>query len=107
MIDFPKDLRFMILFAQFNLYILESSKFSFLQHYVEHYNCIELNATHYKIYGAKGIEKWAEKARKWRHIAVCACRVAAQHVGGEGCCIYATAADTIALSSHARGLTRS
>jgi uncharacterized protein YecE (DUF72 family) len=35
----------------------------FLQHYVEHYNCIELNATHYKIYGEKGISKWAEKAK--------------------------------------------
>ena len=35
----------------------------FLQHYVEHYNCIELNATHYKIYGATGIGKWKEKAK--------------------------------------------
>ena len=35
---------------------------NFLQHYVEHYNCIELNATHYKIYGAKGITNWKEKA---------------------------------------------
>ena len=34
----------------------------FLQHYVQHYNSIELNATHYKIYGATGIGKWAEKA---------------------------------------------
>jgi uncharacterized protein YecE (DUF72 family) len=34
----------------------------FLQHYVQHYNSIELNATHYKIYGAKGIERWKEKA---------------------------------------------
>lgn len=32
----------------------------FLQHYVRHYNCIELNATHYKIYGEPGIRKWAE-----------------------------------------------
>jgi len=30
---------------------------------VEHYNAIELNATHYKIYGEKGIAKWAEKAK--------------------------------------------
>ncbi len=35
----------------------------FLQHYVQHYNCIELNATHYKIYGEPGIRKWAEKAK--------------------------------------------
>ena len=34
----------------------------FLQHYVQHYNCIELNATHYKVYGPTGIAKWAEKA---------------------------------------------
>ena len=36
---------------------------NFLQHYVEHYNCIELNTTHYKIYGAAGIGKWKEKAK--------------------------------------------
>lgn len=35
----------------------------FLQHYVQHYNSIELNATHYKIYGPTGIAKWAEKAK--------------------------------------------
>jgi uncharacterized protein YecE (DUF72 family) len=33
----------------------------FLQHYIEHYNSIELNATHYKIYGPRAIEKWKEK----------------------------------------------
>jgi uncharacterized protein YecE (DUF72 family) len=35
----------------------------FLQQYVEHYNCIELNATHYKVYGETSISKWAEKAK--------------------------------------------
>lgn len=35
----------------------------FLEHYVQHYNSIELNATHYKIYGPAGIAKWAEKAK--------------------------------------------
>ena len=35
---------------------------NFLDHYVRHYNSIELNATHYKIYGANGIAKWAAKA---------------------------------------------
>lgn len=35
----------------------------FLEHYVKHYNSIELNATHYKVYGATGIAKWAEKAK--------------------------------------------
>ena len=36
---------------------------NFLQHYVEHYNCIELNATHYKIYGPKATQKWKEKTQ--------------------------------------------
>ena len=34
---------------------------NFLDHYVHHYNSIELNATHYKIYGAAGIKKWVDK----------------------------------------------
>ncbi|HEX8357808.1 MAG TPA: DUF72 domain-containing protein [Segetibacter sp.] len=35
----------------------------FLDHYVEHYNSIELNATHYKTYPPEGIQKWADKAQ--------------------------------------------
>lgn len=34
----------------------------FLDHYVQHYNSIELNATHYKIYPPAAIKKWADKA---------------------------------------------
>jgi uncharacterized protein YecE (DUF72 family) len=34
----------------------------FLDHYVNHYNSIELNATHYKTYPPASIKKWAEKA---------------------------------------------
>lgn len=34
----------------------------FLEHYVEHYNSIELNATHYKTYPPSSIKKWADKA---------------------------------------------
>jgi uncharacterized protein YecE (DUF72 family) len=34
----------------------------FLKHYVQHYNSIELNATHYKIYGEGMIEKWIADA---------------------------------------------
>ncbi|OQP49843.1 DUF72 domain-containing protein [Niastella populi] len=34
----------------------------FLDNYVQHYNCIELNATHYKIYDKTAIAKWAGKA---------------------------------------------
>jgi len=35
----------------------------FLDHYVQHYNSIELNATHYKIYSPAEIAKWAAKAQ--------------------------------------------
>jgi uncharacterized protein YecE (DUF72 family) len=34
----------------------------FLDHYVQHYNSIELNATHYKVYGEAGIKKWTARA---------------------------------------------
>lgn len=45
------------------IYPLKTKEKDFLDHYVQHYNCIELNATHYKIYGAAGIAKWAAKAK--------------------------------------------
>jgi len=45
------------------IYPQKTKEKDFLQHYVEHYNCIELNATHYKIYGEEGIKKWAAKAK--------------------------------------------
>lgn len=45
------------------IYPLKTKEKDFLQHYVEHYNSIELNATHYKLYGETGIRKWAEKAK--------------------------------------------
>ncbi len=44
------------------IYPEKTKEKDFLQHYVQHYNSIELNATHYKVYGAAGITKWAEKA---------------------------------------------
>jgi uncharacterized protein YecE (DUF72 family) len=44
------------------IYPLKTKEKSFLDEYVHHYNCIELNATHYKIYGPIGIQKWAAKA---------------------------------------------
>jgi len=44
------------------IYPLKTKEKDFLQHYVQHYNSIELNATHYKIYDAAGIQKWADKA---------------------------------------------
>ena len=45
------------------IYPSKTKEKNFLQHYVEHYNSIELNATHYKIIGASGISKWKEKAK--------------------------------------------
>jgi uncharacterized protein YecE (DUF72 family) len=45
------------------IYPPKTKEKNFLEHYVQHYNCIELNATHYKIYGAKGIANWASKAK--------------------------------------------
>lgn len=45
------------------IYPLKTKEKNFLQHYVQHYNCIELNATHYKIYGHAGISKWAMQAQ--------------------------------------------
>jgi uncharacterized protein YecE (DUF72 family) len=45
------------------IYPLKTKEKDFLQHYVQHYNSIELNATHYKIYGEPGVRKWAEKAK--------------------------------------------
>jgi uncharacterized protein YecE (DUF72 family) len=44
------------------IYPPKTKEKNFLDQYVHHYNSIELNATHYKIYGAKGIQKWAAKA---------------------------------------------
>ncbi|MES2328374.1 MAG: DUF72 domain-containing protein [Bacteroidota bacterium] len=44
------------------IYPPKTKEKDFLDHYVKHYNSIELNATHYKIYGANGIAKWAAKA---------------------------------------------
>ena len=35
---------------------------SFLDEYMKHYNAIELNATHYKLYGTEDIRKWSQKA---------------------------------------------
>ena len=35
---------------------------NFLDEYVKHYNSIELNATHYKLYKAADLQKWIDKA---------------------------------------------
>jgi uncharacterized protein YecE (DUF72 family) len=44
------------------IYPSKTKEKNFLDQYVHHYNSIELNATHYKIYGPIGIKKWATKA---------------------------------------------
>lgn len=44
------------------IYPLKTKEKDFLEYYVKHYNSIELNATHYKVYGEEGIKKWAAKA---------------------------------------------
>ncbi|MEN9686312.1 MAG: hypothetical protein RLZZ28_2098 [Bacteroidota bacterium] len=44
------------------IYPPKTKEKDFLDHYVKHYNSIELNATHYKIYGPAGIARWAAKA---------------------------------------------
>ncbi len=46
------------------IYPLKTKEKDFLQEYVKHYNSIELNATHYKIYGEEMIQKWNDKAAK-------------------------------------------
>jgi uncharacterized protein YecE (DUF72 family) len=44
------------------IYPVKTKERNFLDHYVQHFNSIELNATHYKLYGPKAIQKWADKA---------------------------------------------
>ena len=43
------------------IYPPKTKEKDFLEYYVKHYNSIELNATHYKVYGEEGIKKWAAK----------------------------------------------
>jgi uncharacterized protein YecE (DUF72 family) len=45
------------------LYPPKTREKDFLKHYIEHFNSVELNATHYKIYGEAGTRKWAGFAK--------------------------------------------
>ncbi len=45
------------------LYPAHAKEKEFLSHYVKHFNSVELNATHYRIWGSQGILKWADQAR--------------------------------------------
>lgn len=44
------------------IYPLKTKEASFLDEYVKHFDCIELNATFYNIYGPEMITKWKDKA---------------------------------------------
>lgn len=52
------------------IYPPKTKEKDFLQHYVQHYNSIELNATHYKVYDPTSIAKWAAKA-DGKHFKFC------------------------------------
>lgn len=45
------------------IYPRKAKEKDFLEHYVKHYNSIELNATHYKIFSETEIRKWTDKAK--------------------------------------------
>lgn len=44
------------------IYPPKTKEANFLDEYVKHFDCIELNATFYQVYGAATIAKWREKA---------------------------------------------
>lgn len=44
------------------IYPLKTKEANFLDEYVKHFDCIELNATFYQVYGTETISKWKEKA---------------------------------------------
>jgi len=44
------------------IYPANTREKDFLQYYVQHFNCIELNATHYKVNEPEAILKWKRKA---------------------------------------------
>jgi len=44
------------------IYPPKTKEADFLDEYVKHFDCIELNATFYQVYGPSTIEKWREKA---------------------------------------------
>ncbi len=53
------------------IYPLKTKEANFLDEYVKHFDCIELNATFYNIYGPEVIGKWAEKANPNAHFKFC------------------------------------
>ncbi len=45
------------------MYPAKARDADFLEHYAQHFNTIELNATHYKIYEAPAIARWTSKVK--------------------------------------------
>ena len=46
------------------MYPQKTKEADYLEHYAQHFNTIELNATHYKIYDAPAIAKWKAKIKE-------------------------------------------
>jgi len=44
------------------IYPLKTKEANFLDEYIKHFDCIELNATFYNVYGPDTIKKWKDKA---------------------------------------------
>src|ERR1700742_4457733 len=44
------------------IYTPKTKEANFLDEYVKHFDCIELNATFYQVYGPETISKWRDKA---------------------------------------------
>ncbi|MEO6849496.1 MAG: DUF72 domain-containing protein [Mucilaginibacter sp.] len=53
------------------IYPLKTKEANFLDEYVQHFDCIELNATFYQVYGPETIGKWRDKAASNPHFKFC------------------------------------
>jgi uncharacterized protein YecE (DUF72 family) len=53
------------------IYPEKTKEANFLDEYVKHFDCIELNATFYQVYGPAVIEKWREKAAQNPNFKFC------------------------------------
>ncbi|MBC6491050.1 DUF72 domain-containing protein [Flavihumibacter stibioxidans] len=54
-----------------NLYPPKARPADFLRYYSEQFNCIELNATHYKLYDAEALGKWSGQVAEGRGFLFC------------------------------------
>ncbi len=53
------------------IYPLKTKEANFLDEYVKHFDCIELNATFYNVYGPDTIKKWKDKAESHPDFKFC------------------------------------